>query len=45
MNKQTSDKDIVKTNKDSLASSLVAIGLSIAVVMFSFVFCLTTIKI
>ena len=45
MNKQTSDKDIVKTNKDSLASSLVAIGLSITVVMFSFVFCLTTIKI
>ena len=38
MNKQTSDKDIVKTNKDSLASSLVAIGLSITVVMFSFVF-------
>ena len=45
MNKQTSDKDIAKTNKDSLASSLVAIGLSITVVMFSFVFCLTTIKI
>ena len=45
MNNQTSNKDIAKTNKDSLASSLIAIGLSITVVMFSFVFCLTTIKI
>ena len=45
MNNQTSDKDIAKTNKDSLASSLVSVGLSITVVMFSFISCLTTIKI
>ena len=45
MDNQTSDKNIAKTNKDSLASSLVAIGLSITVVMFSFICCLTTIKI
>ena len=45
MDKQTSDKNIVKTNKESLASSLIAIGLSITVVTFSFICCLTTIKI
>ena len=44
MNNQTSDKTIAKTNKESLASSLIAVGLSISVVVFSFIFCLTTIK-
>ena len=45
MDNQTSDKNIAKTNKESLAPSLIAVSLSITVVVFSFICCLTTIKI